>query len=159
MITNPPEKRSPKYSGRREYDYGRLEKRLDEHTEKVEKRLHRFFSKSLAVFVIIGLTSAIALFGFTITLSKIKQTRKDFVKSSCVAQNKRHDITITKFKAAAKRAEKRSPKFAQEIKSSIKDNLEIIDALAPKQNCEKLSEVAIGEAKPPPPVIVQRGHP
>lgn len=154
MITD--ERRQLDLPDRRQHTYADLEKRLDDHVVAIEMRLHAFFMKSLFIFAVIGITSATALFGFTIALNKIKETRRDFVESSCIAQNKRHDITISKFKAASKRAIKRTPEFAEAIRAGVKDNLAIIDAIAPKQNCQKLGEVAVGEAKPPPPAINQR---
>jgi hypothetical protein len=131
----------------------KLESELGEHTRAVEKRLNGFFNKSLFIFAVIGITSAVALFGFSVTLTRIKDTRRSFVESSCVAQNKRHDTTIAKFREAAERSIKRTPEFADEIRASIKDNLEIIDALAPKQDCVRLGKVAVGDEKPPPPTI------
>ena len=152
MITDK-ERRRLDIPDRREHTYADLEKRLDEHVTSIEKRLHSFFMKALFIFAIIGITSATALFGFTITLSQVKETRRAFVRETCVEQNKRHDKTIAKFRAAARAAIKRSPEFAKEIRAGIQDNVDIIDALAPKQDCKKLGDVSVGEAKPPPPNI------
>lgn len=137
---------------RRKTTYAELETKLDEHVEVIELRLHRFFKKALFIFAVIGLTSAVALFGFGITLSQIKDTRRDFILDTCRAQNKRNSETTAEFYQVAKELKKRYPKRAAEIDQSVKTNLRLIDTLAPKQNCEKLSEVAVGEAKPPPPV-------
>lgn len=145
---------------RRQHTYEELENKLDAHTTAVEKRLHRFFSKALAIFAIIGITSAVALFGFSIVLGEVKKTRREFVLDTCHEQNRRHDKTIARLKAAAAASIKRSPEFKDEIEAGIKDNLAIIDALAPKRNCKKLADVAVGDAEPPPPAIkTQRGNP
>lgn len=142
---------------RRKHAYEELEKelntQLDQHTEDVENRLRRFFAKSLAAFAIIGVTAAVSLFGFAIVLKEFSNTRRDFILDSCKAQNGRHDATIKKLRLAAEASAKRNPKFAKEIRASVEDNVQIIDALAPKQDCVKLSRVAVGKAKPPPPVI------
>lgn len=151
-------RRNPEIPDRRKYAYTELVKRIDDHTEAVDNRLHRFFIKALAIFVIIGLTSAISLFGFSIVLKEFANTRKDFIRTSCEAQNLRHDATISKLNQAAKRAIKRNPKFADDIRAGIADNIAIIDALAPKQDCGQLIKVAEGKSKPPPPIITTPSH-
>ena len=115
-------------------------------------RLHRFFRKALFIFSVIGITSAVALFGFGLTLSRIKDTRRDFVRDTCTSQNKRHDDTVAEFYELAKELKKKYPKRAAEIDQSVESNLRLIDTLAPKQDCAKLGDVSVGEAKPPPPV-------
>lgn len=147
------ERRKLDLPDRRQHTYEELAKQLDAHTVEVERRLHRFFKKALFIFAVIGITSAVALLGFTLVLGEIKKTRRDFVEVLCKEQNRRHDKTIAKFKSASAEAIKRTPKFAKEIEASVQDNLEIIDALAPKQDCKKLGDVAVGDAKPPPPTI------
>ena len=151
------ERRKLHIPDRRKHAYEELEKelntQLDAHTNEVENRLRRFFAKSLAAFAIIGVTAAISLFGFAIVLKEFSDTRRDFILDSCKAQNARHDATLKKLRLAAEASAKRNPKFAKEIRASVEDNIAIIDALAPKQDCEKLSRVAIGRAQPPPPVI------
>lgn len=141
---------------RRKNTYRELEKRVDRHLDAMEVRLHRFFMKALAIFAVIGMTSAIALFGFGINLRQIKETRKDFVYDSCTAQNKRHDNTVNQFYMVAADYKKKHPKEAALIDESVKSNLQLIDSLAPKQNCKKLSEVAVGESVPPPPSITTK---
>lgn len=153
------ERRKLDIPDRRQHTYEELAKKLDEHTAAVEKRLHRFFAKALAIFAIIGVSSAVALFGFSIVLSEVKETRKEFVRSTCEAQNKRHDRTIAKFKKASAESIERNPEFADEIRAAEQDNLDIIDSLAPKQDCKKLGDVSVGDAKPPPPVITTRTGP
>lgn len=129
----------------------RRENAFEEYTSAVEKRLHRFFMKALAIFAIIGLTSSIALAGFGVVLSQVKDTRRDFVRDTCRAQNQRHDATVAEFHKVAEELKKKYPSRAVEIDQSVESNLRLIDTLAPKQNCEKLSLVSIGEAKPSPP--------
>lgn len=147
------ERRKLDLPDRRQHTYEELAQKLDDHTVEVERRLHRFFKKALFIFAVIGITSAVALLGFTIVLGEIKKTRRDFVEATCKEQNQRHDKTIAKFKSAAAESIKRFPKFAEQIEASVKDNLEIIDALAPKRDCKKLADVAVGDAEPPPPNI------
>lgn len=151
-------RRNPNVPDRRKYTYEELVKRIDDHSAAVDNRLHRFFGKALAVFVIIGLTSAISLFGFSIVLKEFSDTRKEFIMTSCVAQNQRHDETFRKFRQASAKAIKRDPKHAKEIRANIQDSLAIIEALAPKQDCGQLIKVAEGKSKPPPPTTIGTTH-
>lgn len=137
----------------------RRENAFEAYTSAVERRLHRFFVKALAIFAIIGLTSAVALAGFGIVLSQIKDTRKDFVRETCLAQNQRNDDTVAEFYKVAEELKRQYPNRAAEIDQSVESNLRLINTLAPKQDCEKLSRVSIGEAKPPPPVSTPKEIP
>lgn len=153
------ERRKMEIPDRRQHTYADLEKKLDKHVEVIETRLHGFFTKALAIFAIIGFTSAIALLGFSLTLSEIKKTRRLFVVTMCEAQNQRHDKSIARFRSASKRAIKRNPQFAKQIRESTSDNLSIIDALAPKQDCIELGNVSVGDANPPPPISKPKTDP
>lgn len=138
---------------RRQHTYAELKKRLDEHIEVIEVRLHRFFKKALFIFAVIGITSAISIFGFGITLSQIKDTRRDFVRDTCLAQNHRNRATVAEFYRVAKELKKQYPNRAAEIDQSVKTNLRLINTLAPRQNCEKLSQLSVGEDNQPKPVL------
>lgn len=143
------ERRTP--PDRRKEDYAQLNARIDERFDKLTERLARFITRALIAFAIIGLSSAIALFGFGLVLSQIKETRRDFVFDTCTSQNKSNDETVKAFNEEAKRIKKLYPAQAAQIDQSVKSNRRLIDTLAPKQDCKKLSDVAVGDAKPPPP--------
>lgn len=130
-----------------------LEDHVDEHIEHIEARLSTWLVRGLVAFGIIAFCCMVSLIGFGVVLSQIQDTRKGFVRDSCIAQNKRHDEAIGKFNRAADDSVKRNPEFAKEIEQGRDANVSIIDALAPKQDCIKLSRVAVGEEQPPPPVI------
>lgn len=148
------ERRKLALPDRRQNTYEELEKKLEreltEHTTSVEDRLGRFFKKALFIFSVIGITSAVALFGFTITLGQIKKTRREFVEVSCKDQNRRHDKTIVELRKAQAEAIKRTPQMANQIRTSAQSSIAIIDALVPKRNCKLLGEIAVGDATPPP---------
>lgn len=128
-----------------------IEAEIDKHNDEVERRLHRFFSKALAIFAVIGFLTAFSLLGYATTVSHLKQTRKQFVYDQCISQNKRHDLTVKTFFQEAARLKKKFPAETSQINQSIQSNLRLISDLAPKQDCVKLAKVAVGEAEPPPP--------
>lgn len=155
-----PDRRIP--PDRRKEDYDKLDKKIEEFKADLLSRLERFIRKALFAFAIIGITSAIGLLGFGLALRAVQKAREDFIRDSCVAQNKRHDKTISAFNEAAAAAMKKYPTRAAEIRDSVNTNLGIIDALAPKQNCEQLVRVANGDQDPPPPVVTtpkRKEHP
>lgn len=130
---------------RRKHGYEELEKKLDEHAARLDSRLESFIRHALIAFAFIGLTSVGSLVGFGIVLSKQGQTakdiqaqRRDAIFRACYEQNLRHDNTITQLKAVTAEAAKQDPKRADEIKSSVKSSITIIEALVPKNNCVKL---------------------
>jgi hypothetical protein len=135
---------------RRKNTYADLEKRVDEHAEHVEDRLRSFFLKALIAMAVIGVTSAIGLFGFAYVLGQVKDTRKDFVRQNCTAQNKRHTDTVTAFHKAADEATAKHPEQAAAIQESVDANLAIIAALAPVQDCDYLVKLSVGDVTPTP---------
>lgn len=138
-----PERRS--LTDRRKEEYDALDKKIDQKFDVLTSRLSGFIAKALAGFVIIGITSTIALIGFALVLDHegnntdaIQQQRKDSIERSCNDQNKRHDDTINAFDTVADAAVKTNPSRAKEIRASVKANLLIINAVVPKQNCDLL---------------------
>lgn len=147
------ERRQLDLPDRRKNTYEELVRRLDEHTQAVEKRLHRFFMKALFIFAVIGISSAVALFGFSVVLSRIKETRQDFVRDTCRAQNSRHD-NVTAYitsVANAQLAQAKNEAQRKAIKASLLQWYKLIDLQAPHQDCDRLAKVSTGDAKPPPP--------
>lgn len=141
---------------RRQADFEHLDEKIDLRFDDLTAKIARFIRKSLVGFIVLGLACTLALIGFGVSLGRIKDTRKDFVYDSCTAQNKRHDNTVTEFYTLAERAKKKYPKMAAQIDDSVESNLRLIDALAPKLDCKKLSEVAVGDANPPPPAVTTK---
>lgn len=145
-----------------QHGYQELEDKLSEHAKGIEGKLHRWLVRGLVIIGFIALCVVVALVGFGVVLSQLtdtqtsfKETRKAFVRDSCTAQNKRHDKTIKKldklYGPAFARANtvKRQKRLQQNRQATIG----LIDALAPKQDCDKLALVSVGEAKPPPPDV------
>lgn len=127
---------------------------LEQHATRIENRLHRFFVKALVAIAVIGMTSALALAGFALVLSQIKETRKDFVRDSCGAQNTRNH-NVTQFIDGVAQDQLKHAKTSAERKAIAKALGQwhvLIGLQAPLQNCEHLAKVAVGEADPSPPV-------
>jgi precorrin-2 methylase len=52
------------YPDRRKHGYKELENKLDRHAEEIKSRLEKFIRRGLVAFAIIGIFTALALFGF-----------------------------------------------------------------------------------------------
>jgi len=118
---------------RRKHGYRELEVQVDSHFEKLATKMERFMSQATIAFAIIGITSAIAIFGFGFVLKehrditqRIQEQRRNAIRTACQAQNSRHDTTIAQLGNLGIRGVER------EVTVSL------IDTLAPKENCEKL---------------------
>lgn len=154
-MSDTPERRQTGIPDRRRGTLEALESHVDEHIEKIEHRLSKWLIRGLVAYAVIAVACVVALVGFGIALDQIQDTRKEFVKANCEAQNKRHDQTISKFKEISQEAIKKHPEQAEQIKAAREPNTQIIDVLAPKQDCEALSKVAVGEEAPPPPTTTK----
>lgn len=147
-----PDRRGPVHD-RRAGTVEALEAIVDEHVERLENRLATWLKRGIIAFAVIGIACAVALVGFGVVLNQIQDTREDFVRTTCDAQNVRHDKAVNKFNKAADESIERNPEFAKEIEEGRSANIAIIEALAPLQDCTKLSLVAVGKEEPPPPDI------
>lgn len=82
-------------------DETNLQTKFDELALATAKRIREFFVKALMAIAIIGLSSAIALFGFGIVLRELNSTdnqiqnqRFNTLYDICVDQNERHNKAI-----------------------------------------------------------------
>lgn len=148
-MTQPDEKRF--LPDRRKNSYIDLEKRLDEHTDRVERRFRRWFRNGLIAFAIIGLTSAIAIIGYGFVLrnesnqnDQIQAQRKAYVRDECNDINERHRRTDKAFNAEVAKDLKNAPNEAVrvDIRRRAAVTLRIVDAVLPIRNCAKLVELA-----------------
>jgi hypothetical protein len=137
---------------RRENTYEALEERLDNHIEEIVSKFDKWLRRGLLAFSIIALACGAALIGFGINLSGIKDTRREFVRTTCQDTNRRHDQTYQQLIDLSQEDQNNAKTQAQknEIKRRRDVTLGLIDALAPKQDCERLVRIALGEAKAPP---------
>ncbi len=121
--------------------YKEFEDRLERHAERVEERQSRFFSKALIAFAVIGLASAIALFGFGVTLKnqnqqneQIQQERYRNLLISCDEQNEQHDKAIQRAKDVGL------------DKDSLRLVILLVDELQPyTYNCEAYARDRVGD--------------
>lgn len=129
------ERRRLELPDRRKNTYEQLEERLDEHIDEIEGHLQKWIKRGLIAFSIIALCCILALIGFGFVLREVQGQRHDV----CTAQNKRHDQTIRLFNVAEADAIKKHPEQKSQLDDSKAANLAIINALAPKQNCDKIA--------------------
>lgn len=87
---------------RRKHGYADLEKQVEDHTKEVEDRLHKFFTKALATFALLGFISAGSLLGFGVVLQtqadvsrKIQEQRFDAFRLNCEQTNDRYFAVIS----------------------------------------------------------------
>jgi hypothetical protein len=144
----PPNRR--KLPDRRKDEYEELNKKIDERFDALTERVARFISKALMGFALIGVTSALGLLGFGFVLKRegentdeIQKQRRESILTACRDQNIRHDNTVIQFRKIAVTAAAANPKQAKQIRRNIDANLRIIDAIAPKQNCDHLVQAAV----------------
>lgn len=100
-------------------------------------------TKALTYLVVIWIGIATA-YGIPRVLAlghEIQTQRREGIISECRDQNRRHDRTIAKLDSIAATLSKgKSAAVKASIRQSISYNVELIDALAPKQNCVKLAD-------------------
>lgn len=144
---------------RRKNTYVELERKLDAHIDKIEAKFDRWFRRGLVIVALIGLCCAIALVGVYVVLGEIKDTREEFTRTQCEAQNNHNKNTSKALTVAAQHdidnAKKNLPTSqgkvsAKEIENRRDVTLALIDALSPVQNCDYLVKLSVGDATPTP---------
>lgn len=137
---------------RRKNTYEELEKKLDSHIEVIEKKFDRWFRRGLAIVALIGLCCAGALVGVYIVLGELTNTREEFTRSQCEAQNKHNTDTSGQLTVLAQIDEKKRKTEAgkTEVRRRRDVTLALIDALAPVRDCEYLVKLSVGDATPTP---------
>jgi hypothetical protein len=137
---------------RRQNTYEALEKKLDGHISAIEEKFDRWFRRGLIIMAFIGLCCAAAIGGTWIALGEIQDTREEFVRSQCESQNKHNKDTSAQLIGLAALDEKRRKTEAgkEEVRNRRDVTLALIEALAPKQDCDFLVRVASGKATPTP---------
>lgn len=149
-----------------------LVEKFDTHASqvenKLERRLERFIKKALVGFAVIGFFTAIALFGFGLVLREqgesnqkvaalakanadlvedIQSQRATNIREDCESLNSRHDKTTAALIKGAKQDEDRrvSGVEKKEVRRRRDVTLGLIDALVPKENCNKKVRDALGQ--------------
>lgn len=162
------EQRNLNLPDRRKHTYENLEKKLDKHLIFIENRFRRWLIGGLTAFSIIGITSAIALVGFGIILSELRETRELFVQSACETTNTNHEGAVTALRQGSDIDIANAPTEAakNEIRRRRDVTIALIDAIAPVEDCDYLVDLALGRVEPtptptpiPPPKIVPQETP
>lgn len=111
--------------------FDELKVELQQHADRIEARLHRFFTMALVVLAVVGICSAVGLVGFGIVLKKQAQFSKDIqtqrfevALDSCLDQNRRHDRVIESIDMAVAKTPKAQLKQAQKSAGPFKLILE-----------------------------------
>ncbi len=149
---------------RRKHGYKELEEQLASDVEEMRDTQRRFFIGGIIVLAIIGLTTALSIFGFGILLKEqgdqqdqiekqaenIQEQRKESIGNACKDQNYRHDATSAALSTAADEdiAKAKTQAQKKEIARRRDVTLGLIDALTPVQDCEQLVDEAV-QAPPP----------
>lgn len=132
--------------------YRELEGKLGKHADKIEERFHRWFLAGLIAFSIIAITSAGALTGFGVLLTKqgnltnkIQQQRYDSLLDACLDQNARHDDVVSKIDQAV--AETPPPPARQKrAQESAKPFKLILEAAVPHtDDCRAFARSRVSE--------------
>lgn len=117
----------------RRQGYEELAQRLDDHADHIAARFSKWFRAGLVAFSVMALSSFIALLGFAYALHEIQAQRREV----CETQNNRHDAVIRQFAIEQRRLIKQQPDQAPRIRANTAANLRLINALAPKVDCDK----------------------
>lgn len=72
--------------------------------------------------------------------AQIQQSRREATLSSCAEQNDRHDQTIATLDRLLAAAVKRDPGQAARLKQSRASTVLLINALAPRRDCQKRAQ-------------------
>lgn len=90
-----------------------------------------------------GLLGVLLVIGSPIyALHEINAQRADSIRTSCNDQNHRHDNTIHELHALV---DQLPPARRAQAKRNISSTILLIDALAPKQNCDALVKRRVGQ--------------
>lgn len=127
--------------------YHELSKKLERQSERNEERFHRWFLSGLIAVAIIGLTSAAALAGFGVLLTKqgnvtnqIQMQRYGAVLDACLDQNVRHDKVIQAIDDAVA-AVPPPPANQQRARESAKPFKLILEAAVPyTEDCRRAAK-------------------
>ena len=135
MDQNTEERRKLELPDRRKHTYDSLVRRIDDHADHIEAQLQKWIKRGLIACSIIAIFCVLGLLGYGIVLHSIQGQRH----AACDDQNRRHDQTLALFNQAAKNLIKLHPEQAADIRANVRTNVQIINALAPKRDCDEFA--------------------
>ena len=91
------------------------------------------------IVIFIAITTPFEISRVVELQSNIQTQRRDSILASRRDQNRRHDNTIGTLNGLAKKDERKHPAETPRIQASLAQTELLIQALAPKQNCESLA--------------------
>jgi uncharacterized membrane protein len=94
--------------------------------------------------------------GLRQSVRDIQQSRIDITRDACEDQNRRHDRTIRRLNSLVRKAaaEAADPARRAQLRASAGGSIFLIDALAPKVDCDALVAERFGEV----PLLGARGY-
>lgn len=117
--------------GRRLHD---LEKGRRENAERIAGAIWR-----LRIFAAVFLVAfSFGLWRVAVQSNDIQQSREDAIRQSCEDTNARHDHTIAQLNILLDQALKDHPEDRARIEQSRASTTLLIDALVPRQDCDRL---------------------
>lgn len=152
-----PEEGGPPLPDRRRHGYEELEAKLDTHATEIKEQLATFIRRGLIAFGVIGVFTALALLGYGYLLRQqhattdlIQDQRRDSILRTCEDQNKRHGDTLKVLDKVIAKVLKSDPSETtkKQLAASRANNVLLINALAPKQDCATLVEEAVPKTAP-----------
>lgn len=96
------------------------------------------------IVIYIAITTPFAISRILDLQHNIQTQRRGSILAACRDQNRRHHNTIATLDALAKKAERTHPAETPRIQASLSQTDLLIQALAPKQNCESLANKYVG---------------
>lgn len=127
-----------------------------EHLERVIEKepIHPYRWAALTIWVCAF--SAIVIWSVIQTRNNvhaIQQNRKEVIFNNCRNQNMRHDATIIELNKLALQilSKAKNPTVKAQLRRSIRYNIELINAIVPRQDCAKvLQRTLAGQPAPLP---------
>jgi hypothetical protein len=121
--------------------YEALKKELDEHADRIEARLRRFYIRALIGFAVLGIACAVGLLGFSLVLQsyhrigqEIQGQRFNALLQTCLDTNQRNNNVLTRIDDAVNQVPP-GPRHDRAVKSAQPFKLIITAAVPFTRDC------------------------
>lgn len=113
----------------------------------IATKFQRFYRNALIAIAVIGVSSGVALAGFAYVLVQ----QRNAVKEACANRNEQHDNAINSLIEGSDIDQQNA--LTEETKAEIRRRRDVtiglIDAVAPKRDCDDLTQPAVKTELPP----------
>lgn len=134
-VLNHVDNKDEKLSGRPIYSGGPVISAIDHTLLRLQKLFTYWGLLALTGLIIMSVAISLIAISAEHTSNFVQQQRRASIMQECNAQNRRHDNTINELNRIAAIYIKQHPSQAKAIKQSIGQNVLLINALQPKQDC------------------------